>query len=165
MRKCLILAAILALLAFQPAPGFSAVGLNIDGTPTGTCTDLRFTGNVISNNGSTCTLSMILAGTANGGAATMTSNDTAVSTSYALVKKNIGFNAQAGTLADGSPGQMLSILITQEVATGTFVLTPTTKSGFASLTFNDPGDMATLLFIDSTTGWILVAAQSVTVNQ
>lgn len=163
--KRLINTFLVVMLVLMATSAFAAVGLKVNGTPTGTCTDMGFTGNVITNDGSTCTLAMQLAGTANGGAATMTSNDTAVSPSYAFIRKAIGFSAQAGTLADGSPGQMLTILISEEVATGTFVLTPTTKTGFASLTFDNPGDLATLLFVDSTTGWVVVAGNSLTVNQ
>lgn len=164
MKKILNLF-LVVMLILSAVPAFAAVGLKIGVTPTGTCTDLAFTGNVISNNGSTCTIPLQLAGSANGGAASMSSNDTDVSPSYAFIRKNIGFSAQAGTLADGSPGQMLTILISQEVATGSFVLTPTTKTGYASLTFDNPGDLATLLFVDSTIGWVLVAGNALTVNQ
>ena len=86
----------------------------------------------------------------------------------AYVAKTTGAGAEALTLADGTPGQVLTIdLDTDGGGDGT--LTPTTKSGFTSIVFADAGDNATLKFIDSTVGWIIlgtagVAAPPVTVD-
>lgn len=163
MRKLIVL--VLAITMLFATPSFAAVGMWNNGVPQGTATDIEITGSGWTNNGSRWTFPLAASGTANSGAVSMTSNDTAVSTSYAFIRKNIGFNAQAGTLANGTPGQTLTILISQEIATGTFVLTPSTKTGYLSLEFNDPGDLATLLFVNITIGWVPIGLESVTVNQ
>jgi hypothetical protein len=73
--------------------------------------------------------------------------------------------AEALTLADGLPGQKLSIILSVDGGDGT--LTPTTKTGFATIVFADAGDRADLEFVDATRGWIIqglsgVAAPPVT---
>lgn len=146
-------------------PSFAAVGLKVDSTPTGTCTDINFTGAVVTNDGSTCEIPMVLAGAANGGAISMTTTDTVVDPSYALVKKELGVQVGlAGTLADGSPGQILTIFITALAGSGTFIVTPTTATGFASITFDAAEEYATLLYLDDTNGWIIQATNA-TINQ
>ncbi len=105
-------------------------------------------------------------GYTDGGATDMPSGITAVPLNYALVKKTYsnGTN-EAGTLADGIQGQLIKITIDCVNTSGSYVLTPTTKSGFISITFVEKGDQATLLFLDNTNGWILVGETGVTVNQ
>ena len=108
------------------------------------------------------------AGTVFGDATSMTTSDTAVPVTYAVVYKAIAAaaatDALAGTLANGTPGQLLKIFITETVDSGVFTLTPTTKRGFASLGFNAANDEATLLYVNDTTGWILISSTSVTVT-
>lgn len=163
MRKLIVL--LLAILMFA-TPSFAAVGIWKEGAPQGTATDIEIYGDGWTNNGSRWTFSLAAAGSAIGGAATMTSNETAVSTSYAFVRITVGINQQAGTLADGTPGQIITILISEDVdAVGEMILTPTTKTGYASLEFNDAGDQASLLYVDDSIGWIPLSLQSVTVNQ
>lgn len=164
MKKMFVL--ITALLLLSSSPLFAAVGLKIDNTPTGTCTDLKFLGTgAVTNDGSTCSMALVLAGVANGGATSMTSTETAVSTSYALVRKAISDTVgQAGTLADGTPGQTVTIFTTTRVGSGTFILSPTTTTGFDSITFDAVAEYATLTFVDSTTGWIMISTNA-TVTQ
>jgi hypothetical protein len=69
-----------------------------------------------------------------------------------LVRKTTG-GVEALTLADGLPGQKLSIVLVTDGGDGT--LTPTTKTGFSTIVFADAGDRADLEFVDTTTGWIL----------
>lgn len=76
------------------------------------------------------------------------------------VSKTTGGDAEALTLANGTPGQLLTItLVTDGGGDGT--LTPATATGFATIVFADAGDTATLKFIDSTVGWILIGASGV----
>lgn len=79
---------------------------------------------------------------------------------HRYVAKTTGADAEALTLADGTPGQVLTVsLVTDGGGTGT--LTPATASGFVSIAFADAGDTATLEFIDTTTGWIILGLAGV----
>lgn len=157
---------LLLLASFIP-PSFASVGIKKDGTSIGTATDLNFrsSGNSITSDGSTLTFNLIVNGIGISGATSMTTAQVAVSPSYAFVRKAIASDSafSAGTLADGTPGQFLTIFITSVSGSGTYVLTPTTKTGFTTLTFDAAKDEATLLFVDTTTGWILVSNTAVTV--
>lgn len=106
---------------------------------------------------------LLRAGLASGGATTMTTTDTEISTSYSLVDKEISSdpNFQSGTLPDGKPGQLLTMRITSIDGDGTFTLTPDTATGFTSLVFEAVDDMVTLLYVDDTVGWILISQGSV----
>jgi len=100
------------------------------------------------------------------GVSTMVSDLTAVPLGYGVIRKYIGATVgQAGTLADGVPGQILTIVIYTRDPSGTFILTPSRKSGFASLTFDAVGDSVTLLYTGENYGWMLMGVNSVTVNQ
>lgn len=70
------------------------------------------------------------------------------------VAKTTGADAEPLTLANGVAKQEITIsLVTDGGGDGT--LTPTTKSGFATIVFADPGDTATLEYIDDAVGWII----------
>ncbi len=107
------------------------------------------------------------AGTTFGGATSLATSVTTIPTGYSLVRKAISNDPAfaTGTLANGTPGQILTIFITSVDSGGTFTLTPATKTGFTTLTFNAALDSATLLFVDNTIGWIVIANNSVTVGQ
>lgn len=62
--------------------------------------------------------------------------------------------AQALTLADGTAGQIKTIV--HGVDGGSMVLTPTTKTGYTTITFTNAGESATLQFF-TTRGWIILA--------
>lgn len=84
----------------------------------------------------------------------------AIPVTHGVVLKTTGSDAEALTLADGEVGQLLKIcLVTDGNGDGT--LTPTTKTGFATIVFADAGDQVTLLFVDTTIGWIIVGASGV----
>lgn len=63
------------------------------------------------------------------------------------------------TLADGTAGQI--IYVVHEVDGGSAVLTPTTKTGFSTITFTAAGDSATLVFL-TTRGWCILALNGAT---
>ena len=69
-----------------------------------------------------------------------------------FVQKATG-GAEALTLANGKPGQRLTINISAYVGNGT--LTPTTKTGFTNIVFAAAGQKATLEYVDDTVGWIV----------
>lgn len=69
--------------------------------------------------------------------------------------------ANALTLADGTAGQMKVVVMAVDGGDGT--LTPTTKTGYTSITFNDAGDAVVLQFF-TTLGWMIVANYGATIN-
>ena len=74
-------------------------------------------------------------------------------TTTAFVSTGTG---DALTLADGTAGQIKTIVYTAEAAgADTGVLTPANRIGYATITFNDIGDSATLQFVG--TGWAILA--------
>jgi len=71
---------------------------------------------------------------------------------HAYVAKTTGDNAEALTLANGEPGQILVInLVTDGGGDGT--LTPATATGWATIVFADAGDQAVLFYVDDSAGW------------
>ena len=94
------------------------------------------------------------------GATTVAADVLAIPVTHPVVTKTTGGDAEALTLADGEPGQVLHIHLGTD-GNGVGTLTPTTKTGFTTIIFADVGDRATLQFIDSTPGWILLGATGV----
>lgn len=68
--------------------------------------------------------------------------------------------ANALTLANGADGQIKIIRMVGDGGDGT--LTPTTKTGFATITFNDVGDSCILQY-HTTLGWMILANNGCTV--
>jgi len=94
------------------------------------------------------------------GGTTSAADELAIPVTHSYVAKTTGGDAEALTLADGQPGQVLVIcLVTDGGGDGT--LTPTTKSGFATIVFADVGDTAALLFTNATTGWVILGTAGV----
>lgn len=80
---------------------------------------------------------------------------------HRFVAKTTGADAEALTLADGFPGQELTIsLVTDGGGTGT--LTPATATGWATIAFADAGDTVTLRYLNDTAGWIIIGALGAT---
>jgi hypothetical protein len=65
------------------------------------------------------------------------------------------------TLANGANGQLLTIVMVADSGDGT--LTPTTKTGYSTITFGDVGDAVTLQYF-TTLGWMIVNNYGATVN-
>ena len=70
------------------------------------------------------------------------------------VDKVTGADAETLTLANGVPGQALTIYLKTDGG-GDGTLTPTTKTGFATIVFADAGDQANLFYVDDTIGWTI----------
>jgi hypothetical protein len=68
--------------------------------------------------------------------------------------------ADALTLANGSNGQILTIVMVVDGGDGT--LTPTTKTGFSTITFDAVGNSVTLQYFP-TQGWMIVSSYGATV--
>ena len=77
-----------------------------------------------------------------------------------VVKKTIGGDAEALTLANGTAGQLLVIVLDVD-GNGDGTLTPTTAFGWATIVFADQGDQATLMYVDDPLGWVIVGATGV----
>ena len=85
----------------------------------------------------------------------------AIPVTHAYVAKTTGADAEALTLADGKPSQILIInLVTDGGGTGT--LTPATATGFSTIAFADAGDQAVLLYVDDVIGWIILSTFGLT---
>ncbi len=68
--------------------------------------------------------------------------------------------ANALTLANGADGQIKTIMMIVDGGDGT--LTPTTKTGYSTITFNDVGDIVVLQYF-TTVGWLIVSNTGATV--
>jgi len=79
---------------------------------------------------------------------------------HSVVEKTTGGDAEALTLANGKPGQELTITLVAD-GNGAGTLTPTTCTGFATIVFADVKDTATLKYVDDTVGWIVIGAAGV----
>ena len=125
------------------------------------CKPVKVTDGILSDEGDYFLLQAGVVGTS--GATTATTTDTAISTSYSFIDKKISSDPafQNGTLANGRVGQILTIRIITIDGTGTFTLTPTTSTGFETLVFEAVDDLVSLLFINDTTGWIVLSNESV----
>ena len=94
-------------------------------------------------------------GTRNGpGAVDVTTTTTAFTSTGA---------ADALTLADGTTGQIKTVVYIAEAAGGdSGVLTPANRIGYASITLNAIGDTVTLQFVG--TGWAILAVNGATIT-
>jgi len=84
----------------------------------------------------------------------------AMPVTHPIISKTTGGDAEALTLADGQPGQLLVIILATDGG-GDGTLTPTTKTGFATIVFADAGDRAVLMYVDDTIGWIIISLSGV----
>jgi len=94
------------------------------------------------------------------GSTTSAADSLAIPITHAVVAKTTGGDAEALTLANGAPGQVLQIYIATDGG-GDGTLTPTTKTGFATIVFADAGDRAVLQYIDDTIGWVILGLSGV----
>lgn len=95
--------------------------------------------------------------TVSGGAAVSTttlSGAGAISVVKGTTKVTSTGAGDALTLANGTDGQIITII--HDVDGGSAVLTPTTKTGFTTITFTNAGESATLEYV-TTRGWIILA--------
>ncbi len=74
-------------------------------------------------------------------------------------------------LADGVPKQTVTITLLAKTGSGNWVITDdydasvtTTKTNWDDITFNSALDSVTLLFLDNTVGWVIVANDGCTIS-
>jgi len=91
-------------------------------------------------------------------AATATDGLTIPITHPMVTKTNAG--AEANSVANGVPGQILNIYMT--TAVGASSITPATMTGFATIVLDTAGDQCTLYYVDDTVGWIILGLTGVT---
>ena len=103
---------------------------------------------------------LIHLGQERGGVSTQTTGTTAIPLSYSLVK--MVCSTKTNTLANGVAGQIITLVAVDQ--TGTLTITPSTSTGWASASMGTNGHSLTLLFIDSTRGWIVVNASGTTLT-
>ena len=66
------------------------------------------------------------------------------------------------TLANGTVGQIKTIVHVAEAASGdTGVLTPSSRIGYSTITFNGPGESVTLQYFSG--GWAIIGSRGVTI--
>ena len=153
MKRISILTLFIFLCLLLTIPGYCATRINWGGTDR-----TRQLGRQLPYD-------LVSLGQSRDGVSTMVSASTAIPLGYSVVKKQV-YSSKALVLADGVEGQVLHLTISVYSSSDPEVLlAPTTKTGFASLQFNAVGDSATLLYIDDTSGWVLIGSNSVTINQ
>lgn len=78
-----------------------------------------------------------------------------------LVTEIVSTGADALTLADGTNGQVK--ILCMKTDGGDATLTPTTKTGYTTIVFNDAGDGCVLVFV-TTVGWLVVGNNGCTIS-
>jgi hypothetical protein len=91
---------------------------------------------------------------------TSAADSLAIPITHSVVVKTTGADGEALGLANGTPGQILTIVLGTDGG-GDGTLTPTTKTGFATIVFADAGDTVSLQFIDATVGWVILGTAGV----
>jgi hypothetical protein len=86
----------------------------------------------------------------------------AIPITTSLVKFTSTAAANALTLANGVDGQRLTIVHDVKGTLGTGVLTPTTKTGFSTVTFTNAGDTVSLVYV-TTRGWMVTGSYLATI--
>lgn len=72
-----------------------------------------------------------------------------------------GVGGDSVALGDGRVGQILTLALVSDGGKN-WTITPDTSSGFKAITFEDAGDVATIRFVNSTIGWVVVGTADVT---
>ena len=128
-----------------------------------------FSGPVISTNGFVGDITGNITGNVTGtltgrviGTVTTRAGAGAVPITSATVQITTTGSAAALTLANGTAGQFLTLVMTSDGG-GDATLTPTTKTGFSTIVFGDVGDAVVLQYF-TTLGWMVVSNNGATVN-
>ena len=88
--------------------------------------------------------------------------DAGITVSVATVATGFALNGvNALTLANGTNGQIKTIVCTAVTAAGTATLTPTTCSGFTTVAFTAAGQTLTLQYF-TTGGWVILSVRGAT---
>jgi len=96
------------------------------------------------------------------GSIAVIADDLVMPLTHSVILKTAGGDAEALTLANGTPGQELTITLV--AGAGDCTLTPTTTTGFTAVVLADVKDTVTLEYIDDTVGWIVIGATGTAAN-
>jgi hypothetical protein len=83
------------------------------------------------------------------------STATAVNVTTAITEIDATSATHSGALADGSDGQVKTIINTSTANTNAITITPSSRGGYSSITLNKEGETVTLLFKNSK--WYVIA--------
>ena len=83
------------------------------------------------------------------------STNTAVNVTTAITEINATSATHAAAMADGSDGQIKTIINTSTSGTNNIVITPANLRGYTTITLNAPGETVTCLFKNS--NWNVIA--------
>ena len=83
------------------------------------------------------------------------STNTAIDVTSAITEINATSATHAAGFADGSDGQLKTIINVSTSGTNNVVITPTNLRGYSNITLNAPGETVTLLFKNS--NWNVIA--------
>jgi len=90
------------------------------------------------------------------------STATAVNVTTAITEINATSATHTCALADGSDGQVKTIINTSTSGTNAITITPTNLRGYTTIVLNAPGETVTLLFKNS--NWNVIANQGATIS-
>jgi hypothetical protein len=122
--------------------------------PSGTPINKKISAeNVFNNIPSWVGLKQAVQSLSSGGAANVTTAITAVNATSGTI---------AVTLADGSDGQVKTILNVSTSGTNAITISPTTLAGYTSIVLNAPGETVTLLFKSSK--WYIIGGNGYTAS-
>jgi hypothetical protein len=159
--------------AYEGEAGSVNASTNLDSSTSGGVQTLTVTNSPVFTGDVTFRSTMLAVGRV-GGASSISSSSTQIGDNllaYSVILKSVGGGGGVDstgvgtTLRDGTPGQMITFLIKGLQSGGSWVVTPTTKTGYTSFAMDTKGDMITLLFVDSTVGWIIVSNSGCVVTQ
>ena len=85
-----------------------------------------------------------------------TSATSALTATGGLVLVTTGGTNTTPALANGTAGQLVTFVLDVDGG-GTSIITPTTKTGFATATLSDVGDSVTMIYT-TTRGWVATAS-------
>ena len=88
------------------------------------------------------------------------SSTTAVNVTTAVTEINATSATHSCAIADGSDGQIKTIIDTSTSGTNAITITPTNLRGYTTITLNAPGESVTCLFKNS--NWNVIANQGAT---
>lgn len=174
--KKLFCAVIVIALLLSSTVAFASVGYKKDGEPQGNAISIDVKKGCSEFDGST--VSIFTNGYKGGVTDVVTAKVTDITgddfLSYGVINfadHGTGVTSRSIALADGTPGQMVTIILTADTGTFTLYITDDqvadgymTKTGWDDLAFGDALDTVTLLYLDDTTGWIIVGNSGVVVT-
>lgn len=172
MRKLFSIAMVIALL-FMTSMAGASVGYKKDGVPQGNAASIDFQEGHTTFDGSTVTFY------ANGykdGVTTNVSTESnldSAALAYGVVKLQGHTSAKYVSLAAGTAGQIITFIMTQDNGATVYITDDSVsvanqaavvETGWDDIAFDDVNDMVTLLYVDSTYGWIVIGQYGVTIT-